>query len=158
SLNRKKGRSSLTNGKREPLDLDASSKGFAWQLPRTPETNYGPNFRGSKAPNLNGGGNCHQDRQSSHDHVQPARRGCLPFSGLLMVLDGDPQAVHGIDVVCHGRYPVVRSQRHHSRSVRAVTGRAGRRGACRSMRRFWSWMTSLSWTVTRWSARSRSRS
>ncbi len=82
---------------------------FARQLPRTPETNDRPNFRVSKAPNLNDGGDCHQDRQSGHDHVQPARRGCLPFSGLLMVLDGDPQAVHGIaagplaerDVVWH---------------------------------------------------------
>jgi hypothetical protein len=82
---------------------------FPRQLPRTPRTNDRPNFRVSKAPNLNDGGDCHQDRQSGHDHVQPARRGCLPFSGLLMVLDGDPQAVHGIaagplaerDVVWH---------------------------------------------------------
>src|SRR3954453_12464047 len=42
------------------------------------------------APDLDDGGNCHQDRQSGHDHIQPACRGCLPFSGLLMVLDGRP--------------------------------------------------------------------
>jgi hypothetical protein len=32
------------------------------QLPRTPKTNDGPNFRVSKAPKLDDGGDCHQDR------------------------------------------------------------------------------------------------
>ena len=78
------------------------------QLPRTPKTNDGPNFRVSKAPKLDDGGDCHQDRYSCHDQVQPARCGCLSFSGRLLSLDRDPQAVHGIaggplrDVVCHG--------------------------------------------------------
>jgi hypothetical protein len=83
----------------------------ARQLPRTPKTNDGPDFRVSKAPKLNDRGDCHQDRQSRHDHVQPARRGRLPFSGRLVSLDRDSQAVHSIaggplrDVVCHGVTP-----------------------------------------------------
>ena len=78
------------------------------RLPGKPRTNRGPNPNCS-VPNLDGGGDCHQDRQSGHDGVWPERRGCLPFSGLLIVLDGDPQAVRSIaagpladgDVVCH---------------------------------------------------------
>jgi hypothetical protein len=52
--------------------------------------------------------------------------------------------------------PRLRSHRHHSRSVRGAT--ASCRATCRSKRRFLSWMTNLSWLVTSWSARSRSRS
>jgi hypothetical protein len=51
--------------------------------------------------------------------------------------------------------PVLRSRRHHSRSVR---GAAAGRSACRSSRRFLSWMSKISWVRTSRSARSRSRS
>jgi hypothetical protein len=37
-------------------------RGPLGQLPRTPKTNDGPNFRVSKAPKLDDGGDCHQDR------------------------------------------------------------------------------------------------
>ena len=78
-----------------------------------------------------------------------------------MVLDGDPQAVHGIaagpaarDVVCQ---VVTRS-----RASIAKRGRGGRSGCgvagCRRARRFSNSVIRRSWAVTIWSVRSRSRS
>ena len=95
------------------LHPSIAASASAPQLPGPPETKDRPNFKVSKAPNLKDGGDCHQDRQSCHDHIQPSRRGCLPFRDRLVSLDCDPQAVYGIaggplaerDVVCHGSSP-----------------------------------------------------
>ena len=103
--------------------------------------------------------------RAGHDHIQPACRGCLPFSGLLMVLDGDPQAVHGIaagpaarDVVCHGRHAVARIHRQARTRREAGCGVAGCWAVCRRARRFSNSVIRRSWAVTIWSVRSRSRS
>ena len=103
--------------------------------------------------------------RAAHDHIQPACRGCLPFSGLLMVLDGDPQAVHGIaagpaarDVVCHGRHAVARIHRQARTRREAGCGVAGCWAVCRRVRRFSNSVIRRSWAVAIWSVRSRSRS
>ena len=142
------------------------SRGQLGHLPRRLSLGQLPGKPGAGgAPNLDDGGDCHQDRQSGHDHIQSACRGCLPFSGLLMVLDGDPQAVHGIaagpaarDVVCHGRHAVARIHRQARTRREAGCGVAGCWAVCRRARRFSNSVIRRSWAVTIWSVRSRSRS